>query len=408
MPVDILSVSTKLKEKKLLKKIGGRTFLTDIVNGVPSASNAKYYAEIIHKNKTLRNLINASQFIGDLGYKEDDDVDSLLDKAQQKIFKIAKISSQKFTHVKSVLSETWDRIDKLHKSDNEIRGVPTGFTELDNKIAGFQKSDLVILAARPSVGKTSLALDMARHAACEHNVPVGIFSLEMATHQIVDRLLAAEAQVDLWKLRNGKLSQQGDDFNRISQALEKLSTAPIFIDDDPSANVLQMRAKARRLQAEHGVGLIIVDYLQLMTPRKEIDNLVQQMTENSRFLKSLARELDVPVLALSQLSRAVEQRHPPVPRLSDLRDSGSIEQDADVVMFIYREDKYKKDSDRQNIADVMIEKHRNGPTGRAELYFNQEKASFMSLEKSIKNDLMADETMVDDDSNEEPASLEFN
>ncbi len=406
-PVDILSVSTRLKEKKLLKKIGGRTFLTDIVNNVPSASNAKYYAEIIHKNKTLRNLINASQFIGDLGYKEDDDVDSLLDLAQQKIFKIVKISSQKFTHVKSVLSETWDRIDKLHKSKDEIRGVPTGFNELDNKLAGFQKSDLVILAARPSVGKTSLALDMARHAACEHNVPVGIFSLEMATHQIVDRLLASEAQVDLWRLRNGKLSQQGDDFNRISQALEKLSKAPIFIDDDPSANVLQMRAKARRLKAEHDVGLIVVDYLQLMTPRKGIDNLVQQMTENSRFLKSLARELDVPVLALSQLSRAVEQRHPPIPRLSDLRDSGSIEQDADVVMFIYREDKYKKDSDKQNIAEILIEKHRNGPTGRAELFFNKEKASFMSIEKSITSEIMGDDTIAENDP-EGQEGLEFN
>ena len=387
-PIDILSVSNKLKEKKQLEKIGGRAFLTELVNSVPSASSAKYYAEIIHKNKILRNLIGASEFISDLGYKENEDVDSLLDLAQQKIFKIAKVTSQKFTHLKSILGETWDRIDKLHKSKDELRGVPTGFKGLDNKLAGLQKSDLVILAARPSVGKTSLAIDIAKNAACKHNIPVGIFSLEMASHQIADRLLSAEAQVDGWKIRNGKLSAGSDDFTRISQALESLSKAPIFIDDDPSANVLQMRAKARRLKAEHDIELLVVDYLQLMTPRKGLDNPVQQMTENSRFLKSLARELDIPVLALSQLSRAVEQRHPPIPRLSDLRDSGSIEQDADVVMFIYREDRYKRETPKKNIAEIFIEKHRNGPTGKIDLYFNPERTTFMDIEKGMEEDIM--------------------
>ncbi|MFC1756820.1 replicative DNA helicase [Patescibacteria group bacterium] len=396
-PIDVLSVSARLKEKKLLEQIGGRTFLTELVNSVPTASNAKYYAEIIHKNKVLRDIIGASEFISDLGYQEDNDVDSLLDLAQQRIFKIAKVSLQKFTHLKNILGDTWERIDKLQKSDGAIRGVPTGFEELDNKLAGLQKSDLIILAARPSIGKTSLALDIARNAACSHGVPVGIFSLEMASHQVVDRILAAEAQVDLWRLRNGKLTQQ-DDFTRINDALSRLAKAPIFIDDDPSSNILQMRAKARRLKAEYNIGLLVVDYLQLMTPRRENDSPVQQMTENSRFLKSLARELNIPVLALSQLSRAVEQRQPPVPRLSDLRDSGSIEQDADVVMFIYREDRYKKDSPKQNIAEILIEKHRNGPTGKIDLYFNQQKTSFMSIERGLT------ESAVEED---ETSSLSF-
>lgn len=391
-PVDVLSLSSKLKGKKKLKDVGGSAYLTQLVNSVATASNAKYYAGIINKKKILRDLIGASDHIADLGYQEDEEnVDSLLDQAQQKIFNIARASSQRFLSFKKLLEETWDRIDKLHKSKDEIRGISTGFTELDKKLAGFQKSDLIILAARPSVGKTTLALDIARNAACQHNVPVGVFSLEMAAHQIVDRLLAAEAHVDLWRLRNGQLSDKGNDFQRISDALERLSSAPIFIDDDPSANILQMRTKARRLKAEHDIGLLIVDYLQLMTPRRENDSPVQQMTENSRFLKSLARELDIPVLAISQLSRAVEQRHPPIPRLSDLRDSGSIEQDADVVMFIYREDKYKEDSSRQNIAEIRIDKHRNGPTGRLELYFNQEKTTFMNIEKDIANAMAQEE-----------------
>ncbi|MDD5032629.1 MAG: replicative DNA helicase [Candidatus Pacebacteria bacterium] len=385
-PIDLLSVSTKLKEKGVLEKIGGNAYLTRLMNSVPTAANAKYYAEIIHKKKILRDMIEASDFISDLGYQEDEDVDSLLDKAHQKIFNIAKISLKRFFELKNLLEETWERIDRLHKSKNEIRGVPTGFADLDAKLGGLQKSDLIILAARPSVGKTSLALDIARNAAVKHNIPVGIFSLEMAAQQIVDRFLAAEAHVDLWRLRNGRLSE-GEDFVRISDALARLSKAPIFIDDDPTSNILQMRAKARRLQADHNVGLIIVDYLQLMTPRRDNDSVVQQMTENSRFLKSLAREINVPVLAISQLSRAVEQRQPPIPRLSDLRDSGSIEQDADVVAFIYREDKYKRDTDKQNIAEILIEKHRNGPTGKVDLYFNQEKTSFMTIEKEFLGDV---------------------
>jgi len=389
-PIDVLSVSTLLKERDSLKQVGGKTYLAELINSVPSATNAAYYAEIVRKKKILRDLISASEHISELGYKEEEDVDSLLDQAQQKVFNVARNSLQKFLQLKNLLGDTWERIDK--QSSGEMRGVPTGFDGLDNKLSGLQKSDLIILAARPSVGKTSLALDIARNAACQHNVPVGIFSLEMASHQIVDRLLAAEAYVNMWHLRSGQSSATKEDFKKISDALARLSKAPIFIDDDPSANVLQMRAKARRLKAEHNIELLIVDYLQLMKPRRDSDSMVQQMTEISRFLKSLARELNIPILALSQLNRAVELRHPPIPRLSDLRDSGAIEQDADVVMFIYREDKYKENSSRQNIAEIRIAKHRNGPTGKTDLYFNQEKTSFTDIEKDLANNFSQETT----------------
>jgi replicative DNA helicase len=380
-PIDFLSVSNKLKEKKNLDKSGGSSYLTELIQSVPTASNVKYYAEIVHKKRILRDLIESSHHISHLGYKEEEDVDHLIDEAEKKIFGISRsFIRKKFISVKHALEEAWERIDKLHKSKGELRGVPTGFQELDNKLAGFQKSDLIILAARPSLGKTALALDIARQVAIGSNIPVGIFSLEMSSQQLVDRLLASESHVDSWKLRTGRISSD-DEFSRIRDAMEKISKAPIFIDDEPGNNIMKMRGAARRLQAEHGLGLIIVDYLQLMAPQGTSDSIVQQMTEISRSLKGLARELDVPVLALSQLSRAVESRNPPIPRLHDLRDSGSIEQDADVVMFIYREDRYKENTDRPNIADIFIEKHRNGPTGKIELYFNQSKVSFSSIER---------------------------
>lgn len=380
-PVDVVSLSSRLKEKKQLKIIGGSSYLTELINCVPSASNAKHYAEIVHKKSILRDLISSSDHISQLGYNEEDEIDSILDEAEQRIFSIARFSSkQKFQNVKSALEEAWERIDRLHKSKGEIRGIPTGFTELDNILAGFQKSDLIILAARPSMGKTSLALDIARNIACKQNLPVGIFSLEMSAQQLVDRLIASEAHVDSWKLRTGRLSTD-DEFRRISDALSRLSNAPLFIDDEASNNIIQMRAMARRLQSEFGLSLLIVDYLQLMVPRQRIDNPVQQMTEISRSLKGLARELGVPILAVSQLSRAVESRTDKRPKLHDLRDSGSIEQDADVVAFIYREDKYKENSNKPNIAEILIEKHRNGPTGKIELYFNPQKVSFSSIEK---------------------------
>ncbi len=384
-PTDLLSVSARLKEKNELEEIGGSSYLGDLVNSVPSSSNAKYYAEIIQKKHIARNLISASDFISSLGYDEEQELEEILDQAQKKIYDVTNISSiHKFVELKEELSEAWERLDRLHNSTDGLRGVPTGFSELDNKLSGFQKSDLIILAARPSVGKTSLALDMARQAAVEHNIPVGIFSLEMSSQQLVDRMLAAQSNVDAWKLRTGRLNRE-DDFSAIRQSLDLLSKAPIFIDDQPGNNILKMRSVARRLKNEKGLGLIVVDYLQLMVPTqsRSVDSTVQQVTEISRSLKNLARELDVPVLALSQLSRAVEQRGGR-PRLSDLRDSGSIEQDADVVMFIHREDKasQKEEADKNNIAEILIEKHRNGATGKVELFFNEKKATFQSLEKA--------------------------
>src|SRR6185503_18201996 len=315
-----------------------------------------------------------------------------LDSAEKSVYAIGNASAaHKFVAISEKVDDVWQRIEAMSKHDGGIRGTPTGFPDLDNLLSGLHKSDLIILAARPSVGKTSLALDIARNAAVKHNVPVGIFSLEMSSEQLIDRMLAAESYVDSWKIRTGAV-RSDDDFGKIRDALDTLSKAPIYIDDKPGNNILSMRAVARRLKRERGIGLIVVDYLQLMAPTgglKASDSMVQQVTEISRSLKSLARELEVPVLALSQLSRAVEQRGGK-PRLSDLRDSGSIEQDADVVMFIHRDDKQNKDSDRPNIAEILIEKHRNGPTGHTELYFDEKRATFQSVDKSGYGDLGAE------------------
>lgn len=382
-PTDLLTVSARLKEKKLLDEIGGNTYLSALVNSVPSSTNVSYYAQIIQKKHIARNLIGAADFIASLGYDETPELEELLDQAQKKIYEVTNIASiHKFVEMKGELDEAWERLDKLHNSGDGLRGVPSGFKDLDDKLSGFQKSDLIILAARPSVGKTALALDIARQAAVYHNVPVGIFSLEMSSQQLVDRMLASQANVNSWLLRTGKGLRE-DDFSSIRQALDVLSKAPIYIDDQPGNNILKMRSVARRLKNEKGLGLIIVDYLQLMMTTKSYDSMVNQVTEISRSLKNLARELDVPVLALSQLSRAVEQRGGK-PKLSDLRDSGSIEQDADVVMFIHREDKASRteENEKTNIAEILIEKHRNGATGKVELFFNEKKATFMPLEKA--------------------------
>jgi replicative DNA helicase len=381
-PIDLLSVSSKLKEKGWLDQIGGNTYLTEIVNIVPSSANISYYAEIVQKKYMMRRLIEASDHISQVGYDENKELEEILESAEKKLFEVTNYNTaHKFVHIKDELEEAWERLDKLHSGENEMRGIPTGFSDIDHKLAGFQKSDLIILAARPSMGKTSLALDIARQAAVNHGITVGIFSLEMSSQQLVDRMLAAQANVDAWKLRTGKLSRQND-FEAIRESLDKLNKAPIHIDDQPGNNLLKMRSMARRLKNEHNLGLIVVDYLQLIVPTQtKNDNVVQQITEISRGLKNLARELDVPVLALSQLSRAVEQRGGK-PRLSDLRDSGSIEQDADVVMFIHREDKYKDESEKTNIAEILIEKHRNGEVGKVELFFNEKKATFQSMDKS--------------------------
>ncbi|TSC55118.1 MAG: replicative DNA helicase [Parcubacteria group bacterium LiPW_30] len=379
-PIDVITVSSRLNDKNDLERIGGRAYLVELINTVPSTSNVLHYANLVDKTSILRRLIDAADHISDLGFTESKELDQVLDEAEKKIFGITNSPKvHKFVNLKDTLTEAWERLDHLHKSGDEIRGVPTGFPDLDLKTAGFQKSDLIILAARPSMGKTALALDIARMAATKHNVPIGIFSLEMSAHQLTDRMLAAESRVDSWKLRTGKITAD-EDFSRLRDAMSVLSKAPIYIDDQAGNSILKMRSVARRLKSEHGLGMIIVDYLQLMTTSKNYDSMVNQVTEISRSLKSLARELDIPVLALSQLSRAVESRGGR-PRLSDLRDSGSIEQDADLVMFIHREDKYKDDSERPNIAEILIEKHRNGPTGKIELYFDDKKTTFLPVDK---------------------------
>ncbi|TSC67685.1 MAG: replicative DNA helicase [Parcubacteria group bacterium Gr01-1014_73] len=392
-PIDLLSMASRLKEKELLERAGGNLYLTELLGSVPSASNAKHYAEIVQKKSMMRRLIEAAERITSLGYDETQEMAEILDKAEKQIFDVSNSSfTHKFIELKEALGEAWERLDRLHKSKDNLRGLPTGFPELDNKLSGLQKSDLIILAARPSMGKTALALDIARQTSVNHKNTVGIFSLEMSSQQLVDRMLASESRVDAWKLRTGRLSAESE-FEQIRDSLDRLAKAPIFIDDQPGSNILKMRAVSRRLKAEKNLSLIIVDYLQLMIPTnaRAFDSMVQQVTEISRSLKTLARELDIPVLALSQLSRAVEQRGGK-PRLSDLRDSGSIEQDADVVMFIHREDKYKEDSEKPNIAQILIEKHRNGPTGKVELYFDDKKATFLSVDKSDFGDLAKEES----------------
>ena len=382
-PIDLLSVSSRLKNQNKLEQAGGASYLSELVNSVPSTSNATYYADLVQRTALLRNLIRAADDISELGFNEGLDIDDALDQAEKRIYDVTNsLNVRSFIPISDTLSEAWQRFDALSQNKGELRGVSSGFRELDNILAGFQPSDLIILAARPSMGKTTLALDIARQTAVHKKTPVGIFSLEMSGQQLADRMVAAEARVDAWKLRTGNLSGK-DDFNHISDALGRLSEAPIFIDDAPASNILKMRSVARRLKREHNLGIIIVDYLQLMAPTgsKASDSLVQQVTEISRSLKTMARELDVPVIALSQLSRAVEQRRGK-PRLSDLRDSGSIEQDADVVMFIHRDDKFNDNSDRPNIAEILIEKHRNGPTGKVELFFDEKKTTFLSIEKS--------------------------
>lgn len=393
-PIDIISVGNKLKIKKQLDKAGGQSYLAQLSNSVPTASHIKHYADIIQKKAILRRMISAASQLSELAYDEATEADSLLDKSEQLIFNISqKYTKHSFVSINSMLSEAYERIEEIHKSKGELRGVSTGYKELDNLLSGLQKSDLVVLAARPSVGKTAFALDIAKHAAVVSNVPVGIFSLEMSRDQLIDRLICAEADVNLWKLRTGHLTTSGefDDFTRINKALETLSTAPIYIDDVAITNILDIKSKARRLQIEKGLGMLVVDYLQLMEGLNGTENRVQEIAEITRALKGIARELNIPVLVLSQLSRAVEMGGgPAIPKLAHLRESGSIEQDADVVMFIYRKkaDRYYANRDLtpedQHMAEVHIAKHRNGPTGVVKLFFDQEKASFKNLSKDFE------------------------
>ncbi|MEK7616002.1 MAG: replicative DNA helicase [Patescibacteria group bacterium] len=381
-PIDLLSLSNALTETNQLDAVGGLGYLTSLMNSVPTSAHVTNYGKIVQRKKILRDLIDSAHNIIGMGYQEDEDVDELLDRAEQRLFSVSQRSiQQNFMGLDKSLHDAFDRLDKLHKGDGALRGVPTGFVDLDNITAGLQKSNLIILAARPSMGKTSLALDIVRSVGRE--VPVGFFTIEMSREEVTDRLIAAESGVSLWKMRTGKLSSEGEnnDFEKVAMGLDSLAKTRIFIDDSSSPTVMQMRAMARRLQAEHGLGLIVVDYLQLINATKNYDSMVHQISEISRNLKALARELNVPVLALSQLNRAVESRPDQRPRLADLRDSGGIEQDADLVMFIYREDKVKPDSDKKNIAEILIAKHRNGPTGEVDLYFDEDHVSFKNLAK---------------------------
>ena len=380
-PIDLETMRAKLAEKNDLAGVGGVSYLAELTADVPAAGNAGHYAAIVHKKHALRSLTEAGEHVAELGFNEAGELDETLDKAEKKIYEVAHASTaSKFISMKDSLAEAWERLEHLNENKGEMRGAPTGFKDLDSLLAGLQKSDLIILAARPSVGKTALALDIARQSAVKHGTVVCIFSLEMASQQLVDRMVAAEAKVSAWGLRTGTIRDPAD-FERIRDAYGRLSQAPIFIDDQPGCNILKMRATTRRIKREHGLGLIVIDYLQLMMPTnsRASDSTVQQVTEISRSLKILAREMDVPVLALSQLSRAVEQRGGK-PRLSDLRDSGSIEQDADVVMFIHREDKQKENSDRPNIAEILVEKHRNGPVGKVDLYYDDKRTTFMTMD----------------------------
>jgi len=380
-PIDIMSVSARLKERNKLEDIGGQAYLTSLINTVPTATNVAHYAKIVRQKKILRDLISASEEIGLSAFDETEDVDILLDKAEKTVFDIGQRAlTQNFVSIKEILPETFERLDNLSKNHGSMRGVPTGFKDLDHRLSGLQKSDLIILAARPGVGKTAFALNIAKNIAVMENKSVGIFSLEMGKDQLAERLISATGNIEAWHLRTGQLKE--DDFSRIQHAMGILGEAKLYIDDVGSINILQMRAMARRLQTNKGLDLLIVDYLQLMQPMNRFASPVQQVTENTRALKILAKELNIPVLVLSQLSRAVEQRTPAIPKLSDLRESGSIEQDADIVMFIYRDDMYNENSLKPGLAQVIIDKHRNGPTGTVDLFFDKERSSFRDLDKS--------------------------
>ena len=381
-PIDVLTLSDHLKSTGHIDSVGGAAYLTELTNFVPTAAHAEQYASIVAQKALRRRLIKASQDIVGLGFDESKGLQQLIEDAETKLFNVSQRHiKQDVVSLEKILVESFDRLDELHKDKGKIRGIPTGYKDLDNILAGLQRSDLFILAARPSMGKTALALNLAHNVAVSAEEPVLLFSLEMSKEQLVDRMLAMESGVDAWALRTGNLTDT--DFEKIGQAMGTLSEAQIFIDDTPGITVSDLRTKARREAHQHPLGLVIVDYMQLMSGGSRYNsdgNRVQEISEISRGLKGIARELNVPVIALSQLSRSVESRSPQIPQLADLRESGSIEQDADIVAFIYREEYYNPDTERKNIADVLIKKHRNGPTGAVELYFDREKQRFRSLD----------------------------
>jgi len=378
-PIDLVTVTDNLRKNGKLDGAGGSVYIADLLNAIPTAANVEYYAKIVDEKSTLRKLIDAGTNIVSHAFEEVENVDTVLDQAEKLVFDIAlKRVRVGFHKIDSVIKSVLDKIDSLYDKKEAITGTPSGFADLDKYTAGFQNADLIIIAARPSVGKTALALNIAANAAIKHKIPVALFSLEMSKEQLAQRLLCSEAEVDAQKLKTATLSDTG--WKKLTRALGRLSEAPIFIDDTPSLTVTEMRAKARRMKLEKGLGLVVVDYMQLMRGRGRVENRVQEISEIARSLKTLARELDVPVVALSQLSRAVEKRDDRIPRLSDLRESGEIEQTADVVMFIHRDDYYNPQSERANIAEIIIAKQRNGPVGTVELVFRREITKFHSKE----------------------------
>jgi replicative DNA helicase len=390
-PIDFVTVSAKLSDEKRLQDVGGSAFLADVAAAVPTSSHVYQYGQIVKTKAVHRRIIEAGQRITGLGYEVERPVTELLDEVEKTVFKISNtFLKDKFIHIRDVLDARYEKFAEMHESkdDTTVKGVPTGFKALDMKLSGFQPSDLVILAGRPSMGKTALALNIAQNAAIRGHKTVGVFSLEMSKEQLVDRLFASMLGVDSWKLQRGKLDDS--DFQNMGPIMDELSKANVFIDDSVGSSLPELRAKARRLQMEHGLDLLIIDYLQLMSTGNNsyVGNRVQEISEISRALKQIGRELRVPILALSQLSRAVETRPGNIPQLSDLRDSGSIEQDADIVLMMYREDYYEEDSDRPGMTDIYIRKHRNGPTGRVELQFKKEQMRFYDVDQqhSTKRD----------------------
>ena len=384
-PIDFVTVSNKLAASEIIQRAGGTAFLAELASIVPTSSHIYQYGQIVKAKAVHRNIIDAGRRIAGLGYETERPIPELLDEVEKTVFNITNaFLKEKFLHIRDVLDQRYERFAELHESGdaNAVKGVPTGFHALDNKLSGFQPSDLIVLAARPSMGKTALALNIAMNTAVRHAKTVGIFSLEMSKEQLVDRLFASMLGVDSWKLQRGKLDDS--DFQNMGPIMDELNKANIFIDDSVASSMPELRTKARRLQMEHGLDLLIIDYMQLMSTGNAnyAGNRVQEISEISRSLKQIARELRIPVLALSQLSRAVESRPGNIPQLSDLRESGSIEQDADIVMMMYREDYYEEDSDRAGIADIYIRKHRNGPTGRVEMLFKKEQMRFYDIDKA--------------------------
>lgn len=381
-PIDLLTLTDELKKKDELETVGGSAYLTELTNYVPTAANATSYAEIVEAKAIRRRLIKAGTEIGEMGFDEESSTQDLLGQAEAELFSVSDQSlKQDLVSIESILTESFDRIEELHRNKGQLRGIRTGYRDLDNMTAGLQRSDLIILAARPAMGKTTLVTNLAYNVATIAKQPVLFFSLEMSKEQLIDRMLADASGVDSWNIRTGNLSDE--DFSKISEAMGEMAEAPIYIDDTPGLSVLEMRTKARRAAHDQPLGLIIVDYLQLLQASGNHNgNRVQEVSEISRGLKLIARELNVPLIALSQLSRTVEQRSPAIPQLSDLRESGSIEQDADIVSFIYRPGYYEPDNpDVANITDLIIAKHRNGPVGKVQLYFHPERLRFMSLDK---------------------------